>query len=92
MDRPPLARTADRLVMLSPQQWRLVACRCSPDEPTVRDCAHRLGISEQTAKNHTTLILSKLGVKTFARAAMAVGYHEGWTDAVEARGMRASEV
>ena len=52
----------ERLASLTPKEREIIAVISSDEDSTNRQVAHRLGISENTLRNHLSSIYDKLGV------------------------------
>ncbi|HEX6622693.1 MAG TPA: LuxR C-terminal-related transcriptional regulator, partial [Pyrinomonadaceae bacterium] len=53
---------AERLASLTPKEREIIAVISSDEDSTNRQVARRLGISENTLRNHLSSIYDKLGV------------------------------
>lgn len=60
------------MISLTERQQEIVAARCDSGE-TVDECAYRLGIAQQTVKNHVSDIIRRLEVISFYQVCTLYG-------------------
>lgn len=67
---------------LSPRQIEVVKCRCGEDELSVDETGSALNVSPQTIKNHSTLVISRLGVRSFHGVCTLYGQYISHKDSI----------
>lgn len=62
------------MIVLTPRQLEVLARLAGSDEPTYASAAHDLGIAEATVRNHVSVALARLGVRSTAGAWVRLGW------------------
>ena len=76
---------------LTPRQRELVALCCDGDL-TSEEIAYKLGISPQTVKNHKSVIIQRLQVRSFHAVCCAFGRGNPYPTDIPSRTMRARDI